>query len=76
MDGVYANLNTHTCDSCNTSCANCNGPNDFNCLTCPKETFLYNNRCYDKCPTNTYPNNDNNTCSTECPANTYPNKDV
>lgn len=76
LGGLYANFNTHTCDKCNTSCANCNGPADFNCLNCDEGKFLYNNRCVSSCPNNMFPNSLTKSCSTDCPNGTFPNKEA
>ena len=43
---------------CNDLCAECDGPLDSNCLSCKSDTdlkYLYNKKCYTKCPDGFYP---------------------
>jgi len=36
LDGFYQEITPYnrTCEKCHSTCATCNGPNDYNCITC------------------------------------------
>ena len=66
----YLNINSsshNTCNKCSEKCETCSDgqkENIDNCLTCKKNStyeFLYNKNCIEKCPENTFPN-ENNEC--------------
>ena len=50
-------------DTCDTSCATCNGPSNSSCLSCVANFFLsYNFQCVQSCGNNYYPDPATNTC--------------
>ncbi|MGI9214842.1 MAG: hypothetical protein ACR2HS_04145, partial [Gammaproteobacteria bacterium] len=59
---------TKECAPCRGNCLSCTYPY-FACNKCSQNTFLYNNACYDKCPTFEYIFN-TNICVTSCPSGT------
>jgi len=41
-DGYYVDKVERTINKCHVNCFNCNGPNDFNCLSCINNSYLIN----------------------------------
>lgn len=51
--GYYANLNSMTCTTCDSSCLNCLISSTY-CTSCPSGYLFFNNTCINSCPTGYY----------------------
>jgi len=43
--GYYFELNTGTCEKCDSHCRSCDGPEPYHCLECSAQKALYDGRC-------------------------------
>ncbi|EAR81822.3 REJ domain protein, partial (macronuclear) [Tetrahymena thermophila SB210] len=58
----YPNQISQLCQSCDISCASCDGKDSNNCLSCYPNSFLYNKSCVSLCPNGFQSNNIQLTC--------------
>lgn len=42
------------CLACHSSCETCKGPNDTQCISCPKGHYEYKGQCLKSCPERHY----------------------
>ncbi|EAS01028.2 REJ domain protein (macronuclear) [Tetrahymena thermophila SB210] len=58
----FPNQQLQQCQSCDQSCASCDGKDPNNCLSCYPNTFLYNKNCVSLCPNGFQSNFTAHTC--------------
>ncbi|KAL4499147.1 hypothetical protein ABPG72_017049 [Tetrahymena utriculariae] len=52
--GRYPDRNTKKCESCFSTCEECEGKNENQCVKCNQNRLLYQRECLKECPSNTF----------------------
>jgi len=61
--GLWANDVTNECDPCHSTCAECTGPEENNCIRCEEPRYLQEHFCVDPCTLDgVYANEDEREC--------------
>ena len=62
--GITVGAGSQICEACSTSCQNCSGPGENQCLSCPMTEYFISefSSCYNNCPNYFFANNQTMTC--------------
>ena len=63
-------MTTNTCDACEGTCFECDGPDSDNCTKCNESRYLSVTSCVTICPVGTFPDISSNTCK-NCDGSCY-----
>ncbi|MGH0154134.1 UNVERIFIED_CONTAM: hypothetical protein FKN15_026176, partial [Acipenser sinensis] len=63
----YEDSQSQTCSRCHSDCAECDGPDPDDCVSCADSSaVLYGGQCFQECPDGTYHDMDTGDCQEEC----------